>query len=243
MSDPSTNPPAPTPGAPTPPSHEQLAGLAPFQNQLAWVGSEQFNRGVQQGAKNLTEKLGMTVEDAVEKLKALDQPGQPTTQPPAGQQGQPSADLERRIADLEKKSSQLDQRETELNERESTIKTKEQDGLRVAALKELGMTDAQATTAMSMLPLPTGVTELTSELAKASAAQLKETFPGLFVAPTPPTGGENGGGQPPAGGPPPDTHTRGTGTQGAAGSGAGVSAEDRAKARLTSRGHVKPTQG
>lgn len=246
MSDTSTNTPPPPPATPPTPSHEQLAALVPFQNQLAWVGSEQYNRGIQQGAKDLVEKLGMTVEEAVEKLKAADQPPS-AQQPPAGQ-GQPNADLERRVAELEQRAKGLDERETKLNERETTLKKQEQDGFRVAALKELGMTDAQAATAKSMLPLPAGVTELTPELAKASAAQLKDTFPALFVPPPagdgqqPGGGNGNSGGQPSAGGPPPDTHTRGTSTQGAAGGGSGQSADDRAKARLASRGHVRPQQ-
>lgn len=234
-------------GAATPPSHEQLAALAPFQHQLTWVGSQEFARGAQAGAKQIAEQLGMTVEEAVTKLK--EQAGSSQSAPQGqgqGQQGQQSQgqgqsnpDLERRISELEQRQTELNQRETKLTEREQQIKLAEQDGLRIAALEALKMTREQAESAKAMLQLPAGVTEMTPELAKASAEQLKMTFPGLFPEQNG-NGDQQGQGQPTGqGGPPPSTHT--PGTQGAAsGAGGSQSADDRAKARLQSRGHVKP---
>jgi hypothetical protein len=211
--------------------------MGPFQNQLTWVGTEQFARGQQDGAKKIAEQLGMTVDEAVAKLKGTQPPDQSQQQ----QQGQSNPDLERRIAELEQRQTKLDEREGKLTTREAAIQLAEQDGLRITALEALGMTRDQAQSAKAMLQLPQGVTEMTADLAKASAEQLKTTFPGLFPAQQ-----ENGqqqqgqsAGQQNAGGPPPSTHT--AGTQQPAGGGATVSAEDRAKSRLTARGHVKPT--
>lgn len=236
-------------------SADQLAALQPFQNQLTWVGAQQFQSGKTQGEKELTEKLGMTVEEAVAKLKGQGQgQGQQTGQQSQqqgqqqqGQQGQPDpsqvqamAELQRRMTELETKAGELDKRDKDLTQRETTIKTQEQDGLRVAALEQLGMTNAQAQVAKSMMPLPSGVTELTPELAKASAEQLKATFPAMFASAE---GGQQGGQQQAGGtgGPPVDTHTRGAQSAGSAG-GNGQSADERAKARLVKRGHVKPQQ-
>lgn len=250
MTDPTANqsgqgqgtPPAP-PGQLT---AEQLEALKPFQSQLTWVASQQHAAGRAQGEKELTERLGMTVDQAVAALaqasqgqQGQQQQGQQGQGQAQGQQGQqqPSfnPDLERRIIQLEETSKKLNEREAELSQRELALKTQEQDGIRVAALKSLGMTDEQAAAAKAMMPLPPGVTEMTPELAKASADQLKSTFPTLFV---PPAGGENGG-QQSTGGPPPDTHTRGTQTA-STGGGSGQSAQERAKARLIARGHAKP---
>lgn len=238
-------------GTSLPPSHEQLAQLAPFQHQLTWVGSQEFARGQAQGAKTIAEQLGMSVEEAVSKLKGqapasassqgTGQQGQNQNQQGQGQQSDPA--LERRIAELEQRQTTLDQRETQLSERETAIKAAEQDTLRVTALQALGLDGNQALALKAMLQLPAGVTEMTPELAKASAEQLKTMFPALF-----PEQNGNGDQQAPAGqpastqptdGPPPNTHTPGT-QAAASGSGGGVSAGDRAKARLQSRGHVKP---
>lgn len=244
MTDTSNTGQQPSAGTPVPasvvPSHDQLAALGPFQNQLTWVGTEQFARGQQDGAKKIAEQLGMTVDEAVAKLKGTQPPVQDQGQQ---QQGQSNPDLERRIAELEQRQTKLDERESKLTTREAAIQVAEQDGLRITALEALGMTRDQAQSAKAMLQLPQGVTEMTAELAKASAEQLKTMFPGLF--PTQQGDGQQQQqqsqqttGQPAAGGPPPSTHT--AGTQQPAGGGATVSAEDRAKSRLTARGHVKP---
>jgi hypothetical protein len=231
---------------------EQLAALQPFQNQLTWVATQERASGRAQGEKELTEKLGMTVDEAVKRLAALGQSGvssqgqQQGQQQQQGQGQQANPELDKRLSDLDQRLSKLGELETRLTEREQQIEQREraatQDGIRVAALKTLGMTDEQANVAKSMMPLPPGVSEMTPELAVASAHQLKDTFPSLFA---PAQGGGAGGGnggqqQGAAGGPPPDTHTRGTQTAASSGGAGAQSASDKAKQRLTSRGHLKP---
>jgi hypothetical protein len=221
---------------------EQLAGLQQFQTQLTWIASQERAQGKQAGAKDLAEKLGMTVEEAVAKLKTLE--GKPPEPPkPTGeqtqQQAQAAADLERRLTALEQRSAELDQRETTLTEREVAVNQAAQTTIKVEALTSLNMTPAQAQAASAMLQLPPGVTEFTPELAAASAQNLKTAFPALFPAADASTD-QNGGGQTTStgqGGAPGDTHTRGT--QATGGGSSTQSADERANARLKSRGHVK----
>lgn len=222
---------------------EQIAGLQGFQTQLTWIASQERAQGKQAGAKELAEKLGMTVEEAVAKLKTLDakppEPPKPTGDQ-AQQQAQADAELERRLTALEQRSKELDQRETTLTEREVAVNQAAQTTIKVEALTALNMTPAQAQAASAMLQLPPGVTEFTPELAAASAQNLKTAFPALFPA-AETSSEQNGGGQPAQGaqgGAPGDTHTRGT--QGMGGGSSTQSATDRANARMLARGHVKP---
>lgn len=225
---------------------EQLAGLQVLQGQMTWIASQERAQGEAAGAKKLAEKLGMTVEEAVVKLKQLEgkspEPPKPTGDQ-AQQQAQANAELERRLTALEQRSAELDQRETTLTEREVAVNQATQTTIKVGALTAPGMnmTPEQAQAASAMLQLPAGVTEFTPELAAASAQNLKTAFPALFPAAEASSEGQNGGGQPAQGaqgGAPGDTHTRGT--QGTGGGSSTQSAEDRANARMLSRGHVKP---
>lgn len=224
---------------------EQIAGLQGFQTQLTWIASQERAQGKQAGAKELAEKLGMTVEEAVAKLKTLEakppEPPKPTGDQ-AQQQAQANAELERRLTALEQRSKELDQREITLTEREVAVNQAAQTTIKVGALTApgMGMTPEQAQAASAMLQLPAGVTEFTPELAAASAQNLKTAFPALFPA-AETSSEQNGGGQPAQGaqgGAPGDTHTRGT--QGTGGGSSTQSATDRANARMLARGHVKP---
>lgn len=237
MTDPTQN----QPPVPNVPSHEELAALKPFQDQLAWIDAQAKQAGRASRDKELTELLGMPPDQAVQRLREVVAAGKPptTTAPTSGEPNAEIDAIKKQMAEMQK---QQDEREAKLTERETTIKTTEQDMLKVSALVAAGMSQEQAQQAKSMMPMPDGVTELTADLAAASAEKLRATWPLLFPPPEGGAGGQNGNpapGQQGGSQTPPNTHTPGTQRPPAASG--GQSATDRARARLVNKGLAKPT--